>query len=162
MRTVDQLIEHVRRQGGKATAQRILIWSALYQDGTHPTADDLYRRLKPAAPSLSLTTVYHVLNELVEWGDARRFDAGDGHIHFDPDTSGHAELVCLRCHRVVDAPAGALPERRPPDEIGEFAVVTHSEQYFGYCAACQRAMSDEAAAATATPLAAVATRERPS
>lgn len=158
MRTVDELIEYVRRQGGKATAQRILIWGALYQDRTHPTADDLYRRLRPAAPSLSLTTVYHVLNELVEWGDARRFDAGDGHIHFDPDTSGHAELVCLRCHRVVDAPAGALPERRPLDAIGGFAVVTHSEQYFGYCAACQRALSDEAAT-TEAPLAA-ATRER--
>ncbi|MGH2504529.1 MAG: Fur family transcriptional regulator [Ktedonobacterales bacterium] len=141
MRTVDELTAQVRRQGGKATAQRMLIWSALYQDRSHPTVDDLYRRLKPTAPSLSLTTLYNALNELVEWGDVRRFDTGDGHIHFDPDTSGHAELVCLRCHRVVDAPDGAIPEQCAPAEIAGFAIVTRSEQYFGYCPACRRAIA---------------------
>ncbi len=151
MRTVEELTAHVRRQGGKATAQRLLIWSALYQDRSHPTVDDLYRRLKPAAPSLSLTTLYNVLNELVEWGDVRRFDTGDGHIHFDPDTSGHAELVCLRCHRVVDAPDGAIPEPSAPAEIAGFAIVTRSEQFFGYCPDCRRAIAATGrVAATAT------------
>ena len=154
MRTVEALTAHVRRQGGKATAQRLLIWSALYQDRSHPTVDDLYRRLKPAAPSLSLTTLYNVLNELVEWGDVRRFDAGDGHIHFDPDTSGHAELVCLRCHRVVDAPDGAIPEPCAPAEIAGFAIVTRSEQFFGFCPTCRRTIA--ATASVATP----ATSER--
>ena len=88
MRSVDELIERVRSQGGKATSQRILIWGALVNDLSHPTADDLYCRLKPQLPSLSQATLYNVLNELVEWGEIRRFDTGDGHIHFDPDTSG--------------------------------------------------------------------------
>lgn len=145
MRTVDQLIEHVRQQGGKATSQRILIWTALQDDRSHPTAEDLYRRLKPGAPSLSLTTLYNVLNELVEWGDLRRFDTGDGHIHFDPDTSGHAELVCMRCHAVIDAPVGSVPEHRVPEGVAGYVIVSHSEQYFGYCPDCQRAMSAQAA-----------------
>jgi Fur family peroxide stress response transcriptional regulator len=140
MRTVEALIERVRQQGGKATSQRILIWTALSADRTHPTAEDLYRRLKPALPSLSLTTLYNVLNELVEWGEIRRFDTGDGHIHFDPDTSGHAELVCMRCYAVVDAPEGSVPEHCVPDGIAGYAIVSHSEQYFGYCPACQQAM----------------------
>ena len=143
MRTVDELIERVRQQGGKATSQRILIWGALAEDKTHPTAEDLYRRLKPALPSLSLTTLYHTLNELVEWGEIRRFDAGDGHIHFDPDTSGHAELVCLRCYKVIDAPAETTPAHRIPADIAGFAVVTHSEQYFGYCPLCQQTLHEQ-------------------
>lgn len=158
MRTVDELIERVRQQGGKATSQRILIWTALCGDRTHPTAEDLYRRLKPALPSLSLTTLYNTLNELVEWGEIRRFDVGDGHIHYDPDTSGHAELVCLRCSKVIDAPAGTTPEHAVPEDIAGYAIVTHSEQYFGYCPVCQRALREQP---TNTPLRATsATRER--
>ena len=141
MRTVEELIERVRGQGGKATSQRILIWSALVGDVSHPTAEDLYARLKPQLPSLSQATLYNTLNELVEWGEIRRFDTGDGRIHFDPDTSGHAELVCMRCHRVCDAPAGSVPERRAPADIGGYRIVSHSEQYFGYCPDCQRALA---------------------
>jgi Fur family transcriptional regulator, peroxide stress response regulator len=141
MRSVDELIEHVRGQGGKATTQRILIWGALVGDVSHPTAEDLYARLKPRLPSLSQATLYNVLNELVEWGEIRRFDTGDGHIHFDPDTSGHAELVCMRCHRVIDAPVGAVPEHRAPATVAGYRIVSHSEQYFGYCPDCQRALA---------------------
>jgi Fur family transcriptional regulator, peroxide stress response regulator len=141
MRSVDALTEQVHRQGGKATSQRILIWRALEGDRTHPTAEDLYARLKPQLPSLSLATLYHVLNELVEWGDLRRFDTGDGHIHFDPDTSGHSELVCLRCHTVTDAPETGEGPASIPAELGGYRIVTHSEQFFGYCPSCQKELA---------------------
>ncbi len=140
MRSVAELVEHVRGQGGKATSQRILIWTALAQDRTHPTAEDVYQRLKPALPSLALATVYHVLNELVEWGEIRRFDSGDGHTHFDPNTESHAELVCMRCHTIVDAPASGGAAPPIPHEIAGFRIVTRSEQYFGFCLACQQAL----------------------
>lgn len=148
MRTVEQLVVHVREQGGKATSQRILIWAALWGDRTHPTAEDLYQRLKPLLPSLSMTTLYNVLNELVEWGDLRRFDTGDGHAHFDPDTSGHAELVCMRCRSVIDAPEGAVPQNEIPRRVAGYTILSRSEQYFGYCPDCQQALSAQTAQAT--------------
>lgn len=139
MRNSEQLMAQVRAQGGKATPQRVAIWRALEHDETHPTAEDLYARLKVVMPTLSLTTVYSVLNELVEWGELRRFDTGDGHIHFDPDTEPHAELICLRCHRVVDAPDGvSMPAETLPIELAGYRIVTRTEQYFGYCPDCQR------------------------
>lgn len=136
MHSVDALVQRVRAQGGKVTSQRILIWRALEGDRTHPTAEDLFARLKPALPGLSLATLYNTLNELVEWGEVRRFDTGDGRIHFDPDCSAHAELVCLRCHSVIDAP---VHEPRPliPTEIAGYRIVMRSEQYYGYCPACE-------------------------
>lgn len=144
MRSVEELVERVRQQGGKATSQRILIWSALAQDRTHPTAEELHQRLRAALPSLSLATVYNVLNELVEWGEIRRFDTGDGRIHFDPNLRSHAELVCMRCHSVVDAPADEGVALVIPSEIAGYRIVTRSEQYFGFCPAC-RAVTDQLA-----------------
>lgn len=148
MRSVEDLIERVRQQGGKATSQRILIWSALAEDRTHPTAEEIYQRLRAALPSLSLATVYNVLNELVEWGEIRRFDTGDGRSHFDPNTQSHAELVCMRCHAVVDAPPdGPYAAGSPvvvPREIAGYRIVTRSEQYFGFCPACLAVTDAEA------------------
>ena len=145
MRTLEELADAVRAQGGKVTSQRVLIWQALQYDTTHPTAEALYARLRPLLPRLSLTTLYAVLNELVEWGDARRFDTGDGHIHFDPDTSGHAELICLRCHSVIDVPDGVV-EAIPapvPEEIAGYRVLTRAEHYYGFCPPCRAQMREQ-------------------
>lgn len=147
MRSIAELTEHVRGRGGKVTAQRLLIWQSLRGDVTHPTAEDVYARLKPSAPTLSPATVYNVLNELVEWGDVRRFDAGDGRSHFDPDMHAHAELICMRCHRVTDAPAsdadGVHAPVTLPTEIGGYRVVARSEHYYGYCPECRAALEVE-------------------
>jgi Fur family peroxide stress response transcriptional regulator len=148
MRDVNVLSERVRQQGGKVTAQRLLVWSELLGDRTHPTAEDLYARLKPQAPTLSLTTLYNILNELVEWGEVRRFDTGDGRRHFDPNTVAHAELICMRCHSVIDAPETPGAPRRAshavPEEIAGYRIVTRSEQYYGFCPACRGALALEA------------------
>ena len=146
MRDVNILSERVRQQGGKVTAQRLLVWRELLGDRTHPTAEDLYARLKPQAPTLSLTTLYNVLNELVEWGEVRRFDTGDGRRHFDPNTVAHAELICMRCHSVIDAPempgTRRLASRQAvPVEIAGYHIVTRSEQYYGFCPACRRELA---------------------
>lgn len=137
MHDVETLSQRVRTHGGKVTSQRLLIWRAIEHDQSHPTAEDLYARLRPVLPGLSLTTLYNTLTELVEWGEIRRFDTGDGHIHYDPDVSAHAELVCLGCHRVIDVPnTGA--ERPLPHELAGYRIVSRSEQYHGYCPDCQR------------------------
>src|SRR5437868_14962876 len=127
MNTVDTLAELVHAHGGKVTSQRLIIWRTLADDKTHPTAEAIYQRVKPSLPSLSLATLYSILNELVEWGELRRFDAGDGSIHFDPDTSPHAELICLRCHKVRDVPA-SRPLRPHRRDLDGFRVLTSSEQ----------------------------------
>lgn len=139
MHSVESLVEQVRARGGKVTTQRVLIWRALEHDETHPTAEALYARLKPAMPGLALATLYNVLNELVEWGELRRFDAGDGRTHFDPDTTDHSELICLRCHKVIDAPSHA--SRPLPPEIAGYRIITRTEQYYGYCPDCQRELA---------------------
>jgi Fur family peroxide stress response transcriptional regulator len=135
MNTVETLAERVHAQGGKVTSQRLIVWRALAGDTTHPTAEAIYQRVKPLLPSLSLATLYSILNELVEWGELRRFDTGDGSMHFDPDTSPHAELICLRCHSVRDLPASRVQPPRSGDLAG-FRVLTRSEHFYGYCADC--------------------------
>ncbi|HEV8191935.1 MAG TPA: transcriptional repressor [Ktedonobacterales bacterium] len=148
MHSLDILSDRVRERGGKVTFQRLLIWQTLAGDRTHPTAEEIYARLKVQVPTLSLTTVYNILNELVEWGELRRFDTGDGHIHFDPNAEAHAELICMRCHSVIDVPhsGDAAHDARPvPQEIAGYRIVTRSEQYYGFCPACRSVLEGSGA-----------------
>ncbi len=141
MHDLQGLTQRVRAAGGKMTSQRALIYATLAGDVTHPTAEEVYTRLRLRLPHLSLTTVYKTLNELVAWGEVRRIDAGDGRTRFDPDTRPHAEAVCLRCHRVTDvalAEAAALGERPPlPARIASYRVVHRAETFYGYCPRCE-------------------------
>ncbi len=141
MRDLEALARRVRAAGGKMTTQRRLLYQALAGDTTHPTAEELHARLRTALPRLSLTTVYNTLNELVEWGELRRVDAGDGRVRFDPDTREHAEAVCLRCHSIIDMP-GVQPQPELPLEMAGYRIVRRAETFYGYCPRCRAAMSD--------------------
>lgn len=142
MRSVEELVERVRARGGKVTPQRVLIYQALCGDTSHPTAELLHARLQALLPHLSLTTVYAALNDLTEAGELRRFQSGDGQVHYDPDTRPHAELVCVRCRRIQDAPAphgqGPLPA-----EVAGFRVLARTELLHGLCPDCARELAAE-------------------
>jgi Fur family peroxide stress response transcriptional regulator len=136
VRSVEELVARLRARGGKVTPQRVLIYQALLGDTTHPTAEQLHERLRGVLPHLSLTTVYAALHDLVEAGELRRFEVGDGQVHFDPDTRPHAELVCVRCKRVVDAPP-PFGHEPLPTEVAGFRVLARTTLLHGLCPECQ-------------------------
>ena len=139
MQSVEDLVANVRARGGKVTPQRVLIYRELVGDTSHPTAEQVHGRLVRALPHLSLTTVYTTLNDLAEAGEVRRFTAGDGQVHYDPDTRPHAEMICVRCQRIWDAPAPYGAEAIPP-VIDDFRVLTRTELFNGVCAECARTL----------------------
>jgi Fur family peroxide stress response transcriptional regulator len=134
--TAEELVSLLRAQGKKVTSQRVLIYQAVLGDRSHPTAEQVHSRLKDQLPGLSLTTVYSALNDLVQAGELRRFDAGDGSIHFDPEMRPHAELVCVQCGRIDDAHMGRAP-RRPPGSVGGYRILRRTELLHGVCPTCQ-------------------------
>jgi len=139
--TAEDLVALLRARGKKVTSQRVLIYRALLSDRSHPTAEQIHSRLKEQLPGLSLTTVYSALNDLVQAGEARRFDAGDGSVHFDPEMRPHAELVCVKCGRIDDAPFDRSP-RRTPSEVAGYKVLRRTELLHGVCPACQTAAAE--------------------
>lgn len=117
------------------TPQRLMIYQALQGDTTHPTAEAIHDRIRETMPTVSLTTVYKTLNELVAIGELRRFDV-NGVSHFDPRTDPHAEVVCLNCNVVVDVPSRTSQEA---PAVPGFQIVGQTQTFYGYCADCQKA-----------------------
>src|SRR5579864_9281991 len=105
------MLRDLRRAGLKLTPQRIAIVRLFAGDESHPTAQDMFERLRPSFPSMSFATVYNTLDALARAGltgivrlPGKRGDAA----RFDPNAAPHHHAVCDDCGAVVDIAAGTL------------------------------------------------------
>jgi len=123
----------------RLTPQRRAVLEALRASVDHPTAADLYNRVRKVTPSIGAATVYRSLGVLVESGLALELNLGDGiAARYDANTQRHDHVVCDGCGRAVDVD---LPV--PEDLTGTlaartgFAITSYNLQFRGLCPACQ-------------------------
>lgn len=136
--TADGLRERLRAAGRRITPQRDLIFRLLAEtQGDHPTAEALHVRARRVLPSLSLRTVYAVLDELREVQAVRPLDLGTGSARFCTNVQDHHHLVCDRCGRVKDVFLPLPPVEIPPGQGAGFVVREQTLVLRGMCADCQ-------------------------
>lgn len=101
----DSLSQKLASSGLRSTPQREVVYSVLLQKRDHPTADEVYARVREEMPTISLATVYNCLEALVgcEVIRAVNFERGPTrycpnlvpHAHFLDEASGEAYDVAL-------------------------------------------------------------------
>ncbi len=101
----------------RCTPQRRALYEALLGTKSHPTAEELYRIVKPATERLSRATVYNTLEMLCEAGLARKLPSNRGCCRYDADLSEHLH-ICFR-------EDGSI--RDLPDDLGE-KLIRHISQ----------------------------------
>lgn len=67
----------------------------------HPTAQQIYERLRVSFPRVVLATVYNNLNKLCQAGLIRRVSAEGMPDRFDT-VQKHDHLICRRCGKILD------------------------------------------------------------
>ena len=110
MKSPTELTELFRERGLKVTPQRRAIFDVLHGNPEHPTAEGIYARVSESMPTISLRTVYQVLNDLSDMGELAQLDLGTGSSRFDPNLDPHHHLVCESCGTVLDV-HGDFPDR---------------------------------------------------
>lgn len=125
--------------GLRITPQRLAVYRALASDPSHPTAEALYEKLKPELPSLSLTSIYRILETLVRQGFARKISSSDGLGHFDANLEKHQHLVCRNCGRLEDCFVPSLAGLKlPAGSVGSFCIEEIEVQIVGLCPQCHQ------------------------
>jgi Fur family peroxide stress response transcriptional regulator len=133
-----------RRRGLAVTVQRRAVYGVVSSRRDHPTADQVYEAVKGRVPGLSRTTVYRVLDTLVDTGFVRRVHHAGGVTRFDPTTERHHHLVCEACGRLVDLEDAAVPALRLPEARGTgFRISDYSVSFLGLCGSCARSKRSE-------------------
>ena len=86
----------------RMTRQRAVILEELRKTTTHPTADELYGKVRERLPRISLGTVYRNLDFLADSGEIRRLEAAGTTKRFDGNMVEHQHVRCLCCGRIGD------------------------------------------------------------
>jgi len=143
---VTVMLNDLQRAGLKLTPQRIAIVRIFAGDTSHPTAQDMFERLRPSFPSMSFATVYNTLDALASAGLAGivRLPGKRGDpARFDPNMGPHHHAVCDRCGSVLDIATGTLTAtpaavQRLRRSAPGFSVRAVERIYRGTCARCAR------------------------
>ena len=86
----------------KHSKKREAMLGLLRESRKHPSAELLYRELKPSFPELSLATVYRNLAVLAQQGEIISVGRVGGQERYDARTEPHSHFVCRVCGRVMD------------------------------------------------------------
>ncbi len=136
------MFARVRASGLKLTPQRMAIVREIALDPTHPTAQELFERLRSAMPTMSFATVYNTLDALSSAGLCVSLSLSPGAARFDANMQPHNHAVCDRCGLVRDVPC--IETRDVPDShlaapsavVPGFSLRTVEQIYRGVCASC--------------------------
>ncbi|MDX9956161.1 MAG: transcriptional repressor [Anaerolineae bacterium] len=135
----NELLEKLRARQCRITPQRMALLRMITSSEEHPTAMELYERLREQYPTTSLATVYKTINLLKEMGEVIELSfSGDDHRYDGNEPFPHPHLVCVRCHSIID------PEVPGFEALAEnivansgYKIISHRLDFFGICPKCQ-------------------------
>jgi Fe2+ or Zn2+ uptake regulation protein len=121
------LLLTLRKHGIQPTAQRLAVAQFVLETRSHPTADQVWERVRRRSPTLSRATVYNTLNLLVERGLLRAQVVREGAVVFDPHVARHHHFIDVRTGDIHDVPWEAVrvtgEQSLPGYEVEDYQVV---------------------------------------
>ncbi len=120
----------------RLSKQRKVILEELCNTTTHPTADEIYDKVRKVMPRISLGTVYRNLEFLCSQGLAMKVGPAGAQKRFDGTASPHPHIRCEHCGKVRDVHAQmTLPTLNSLD-IPDFELTGCNIEFVGLCSEC--------------------------
>jgi Fur family transcriptional regulator, peroxide stress response regulator len=141
---VDDLVRQLRARGHRLTPQRLAVLRVLADSTDHPSAEQVYQRLRPTYPMLSPATVYKTIDVLKAMGQILELEFREGANRYDVNIPvSHPHLVCTSCGRLEDFDVAELDRlaERAAAATG-FRVLRHRLDFYGLCPACRDDRAD--------------------
>ena len=91
----------------RLTPHRREVFQILAESTDHPTAYDIFDRVKGRSPGISLATVYNCLEHLTGHGLIKQVHVDRTHSRYCANIHEHVHFHCEKCDAVIDA----LPSR---------------------------------------------------
>jgi Fur family transcriptional regulator, iron response regulator len=117
----------LREHGIQPSAQRVAVADYVLRTDEHPSAEQVFSRVKRTFPMLSRATVYNTLNLLVEKRLLRELVLAEGRVVFDPKTDAHHHFIDEGTGRIHDIPWQAVKvtkiDRLEGYDVSEYQVV---------------------------------------
>jgi Fur family peroxide stress response transcriptional regulator len=134
---LQQFIERCRAHQLKITPQRVAIYREITRKADHPTADEVFRRVRGEYPNISFDTVNRTLSTFTDIGVLEAVEVFGGGKRFDRDPAEHHHFHCIECRRVFDFYDTDLTDIEIPEVIQKkFHITSRRLVLRGVCEAC--------------------------
>ncbi len=123
----------------RMTRQRQGILEELRKANNHPSADELFGRVRKQMPRISLGTVYRNLEILSELGEIQTIQMAGSLKRFDGVAENHYHIRCVNCDRLIDAPVEVSKALENAVQVHtDFRILGHQVEFTGICPDCRR------------------------
>jgi len=137
-RRLEELRQLCRARGMPLTTQRRVVFEAVLELDSHPTAEQVYAHPAVRRARISRATVYRTLESLARLGVISKACHPGSAIRYDGRTDLHHHLICMRCDAVVDFSDARLDALPIPDTSAfDFEVSDFRVQLRGVCRGCR-------------------------
>ncbi len=134
----DELIAALKSRDFRLTPQRVELVRLIASSQGHPSASQLFARIKRQFPTMSHATVYKTLALLKEVGQVLEIDLRDD-SHYDGNRpQPHPHLICVRCNQIIDGDADFDPaEIRKLEQTSGYSILHSQVLFYGICPDCK-------------------------
>ena len=135
----DELIAALKERDFRLTPQRVELVRLIASSEGHPSAAQLYARIKRQFPTMSQATVYKTLAILKELGQVLEIDLRDD-SHYDGNRpQPHPHLICVRCNKIVDGKASLDQDAMKKMAKGSgYTILRPQISLYGLCPDCRK------------------------
>ncbi len=98
----ETLTQRLASEGMRFTRQREVVYEAVLDQRDHPTADEVYARVRSDVAGISLATVYNTLDTLVQCGLVKQVNFERESTRYCPNLKEHAHFHDTRSGKIFD------------------------------------------------------------
>ena len=124
---MSDLGERLRQHGIQPSAQRMAVAEYVLSTEEHPSADQVWARVRADFPMISRATVYNTLNLFVAKGLLRQLILAEGKVVFDPHLAPHHHFIDDATGSIHDVPWEAVEVKNVENlkgvDVREYQVV---------------------------------------
>ena len=92
----------LKEKGLKVTPQRLAVLDALVENNTHPNAESIIKKIRRKHPSISVGTIYNILDVFVEKGIIAKLRTEDNIMRYDPLVKEHHHIYVKDKGDIID------------------------------------------------------------
>jgi Fur family transcriptional regulator, peroxide stress response regulator len=136
---INELITALRERNFRLTPQRVELVCLIAASEGHPSAAQLYARIKTRFPTMSQATVYKTLGLLKEMKQVLEIDLRDD-SHYDGNRPApHSHLICTKCNKIADGDLEIdLLTIQKLEETSGYEIIRPQISFYGICPDCRK------------------------
>lgn len=135
----NELITALRERNFRLTPQRVELVRLIAASAEHPSAAQLYAKIRTHFPTMSQATVYKTLALLKEMNQVLEIDLRDD-SHYDGNLPHpHPHLICMKCNKIVDGNLDLdISSIRKLEKTSGYQIVRSQIVFYGLCSDCRK------------------------